>query len=94
VIGRADLWLALGTGLLGSFGHCAGMCWPLVAAVSLAAGPRAGPAGTLGLHLLYNAGRITTYGFAGLAMGILGSVVNVAGRAAGLQQAVAVLAGP
>jgi hypothetical protein len=85
--------MALGMGLLGGFGHCAGMCGPLVTAVSLAAGPRVGARRTMGIHLLYNAGRITTYAFAGLVMGIVGSVVNVAGRAAGLQQAVAVLAG-
>ena len=91
--GRADLWMALGMGLLGGFGHCTGMCGPLVATVSLAAGPGAGARRALALHLLYNAGRITTYGFLGLVMGIAGSVVNVAGRAAGLQQAVAVLAG-
>jgi hypothetical protein len=84
---------ALGTGLLGGLGHCAGMCGPLVAAVSLAAGPRAGARGALPVHLLYNAGRVTTYGFAGMVMGLTGSFVNVAGRLAGLQDAVAVLAG-
>jgi len=88
-----DAWLGLGMGLLGGFGHCAGMCGPIVAAVSLAAGPRVGWRRTLPLHLAYNAGRVTTYALAGAAMGLLGTVVNVAGRAAGLQQAVAVLAG-
>lgn len=84
---------ALGTGLLGGLGHCAGMCGPLVAAISLATGPGRGPAGSLGVHLLYNAGRVTTYGFAGMVMGLTGSFVNVAGKVAGLQDAVAVLAG-
>jgi len=93
VIGQADLWLALATGLLGGFGHCAGMCGPLVAAVGLAAGPGPSARGAARLHLLYNAGRITTYVAIGLALGALGTVVNVAGRAAGLQQVVAVLAG-
>lgn len=88
-----DAWLALGMGLLGGFGHCAGMCGPIVAAVSLTAGPRLGWRKTLPLHLAYNAGRVTTYALAGAAMGLVGSVVNIAGRAAGLQQAVAVLAG-
>lgn len=91
--GRADLWLALGMGLLGGFGHCAGMCGPIVAAVSLAAGPRLGARRAIALHALTSAGRVTTYGFLGLVMGIAGSVVNVAGRAAGLQAAVAALAG-
>ncbi len=83
----------IGTGLLGGFGHCAGMCGPIVGAVSLAAGPRLGWKKTLPLHLAYNAGRVLTYTAAGAAMGLVGSVVNIAGRAAGLQQVVAVLAG-
>jgi sulfite exporter TauE/SafE len=93
VTGRADLWMALGMGLLGGFGHCAGMCGPLVAAVSLAAGPRVGARQALLLQLLYNAGRVTTYTFAGFLMGVLGTVVDVAARAAGLQGAVMVAAG-
>jgi sulfite exporter TauE/SafE len=84
---------ALVTGLVGGFGHCAGMCGPLVAAVSLASGPRPGRAGALAPHLLYNAGRVTTYTFAGMVMGLTGSFVNVAGRVAGLQDAVAIGAG-
>lgn len=91
--GRADLWMALGIGLLGGFGHCVGMCGPIVGAVSLAAGPGLGARRTFGIQLLYNAGRITTYGFAGFVMGLLGTVVDVAARAAGLQGAVMVLAG-
>jgi sulfite exporter TauE/SafE len=96
---------ALATGLLGGFGHCAAMCGPLVAAVSLltAGQPAGGASGRhraarlelrrLAPQALYNAGRITTYAFAGLTMGIAGSAVNVAGRIAGLQEAVALLAG-
>lgn len=94
--GLHDLLLSfgpLGIGLMGGFGHCAGMCGPIVGAVSLAAGPRLGWRRTLPLHLAYNAGRTLTYTAAGAALGLLGTVVNVAGRAAGLQQAVAVLAG-
>jgi len=93
VIVPADLGLALVSGLLGGFGHCALMCGPLVAAVGLAAGQEQSARGAAGLHLLYNAGRITTYAVAGLALGALGTVMNAAGRAAGLQQVVAVLAG-
>jgi len=93
VTGRVDLWMALGMGLLGGFGHCAGMCGPLVAAVSLASGPRVGARQALLLQLLYNAGRITTYTFAGFLMGVLGTAVDVAARAAGLQGAVMVAAG-
>lgn len=88
-----DLWLALVSGLLGSAGHCAGMCGPLVAAVGLSAGPRLGRRGALLVQALYHAGRVTTYTAAGLAMGLAGSIVDVAGRVAGLQHAVGVVAG-
>ena len=90
---RSDLLLALGTGLLGGFGHCGGMCGPLVGAVSLAAAPVVGPRGSLRVHLLYNAGRVTTYASVGGVMGMAGSFVNVAGRMAGAQDAVAAIAG-
>ncbi len=39
---RANALLALTTGLLGGFGHCAGMCGPLVASLGLVASPRLG----------------------------------------------------
>jgi len=88
-----DLLLAASTGLLGGFGHCAGMCGPLVASVGLVAAPRLGQRRALGGQLLYNAGRVTTYAFLGALMGLTGSFVNTAGRLAGLQDAVAVVAG-
>ena len=88
-----DLGLALATGFLGGFGHCVGMCGPIAAAVSLGAAPGRGTRGALGIHLLYNFGRVTTYACIGTAMGLAGSFVDVAGRIAGLQSAAAVLAG-
>lgn len=88
-----DLVLALTTGLLGGFGHCAAMCGPVVATVGLVAAPRLGTRRALGGQLLYHAGRVTTYACLGGAMGLTGSFVNTAGRLAGLQDAVAVLAG-
>jgi uncharacterized protein len=84
--------MAFATGLLGSFGHCVGMCGPLVGSFALAAGPL-GPRRALAGQLAYHAGRVTTYALLGAVMGLTGSFVNVAGRLAGLQQAVAVLAG-
>jgi sulfite exporter TauE/SafE len=83
---------ALVTGLLGSFGHCAAMCGPLVGSLALAAGP-GGPRRSIAGQLAYHAGRVTTYGAVGAVMGLTGSFVNVAGRLAGVQQAVAVGAG-
>ncbi len=58
---------AVVTGLLGA-GHCIGMCGGIVAALSLASG-RGGGAG---FHLLYHAGRVTTYVLLGAAVGWLG----------------------
>jgi sulfite exporter TauE/SafE len=44
-------------------------------------------------QLLYNSGRITTYGVAGAVMGFAGSFVNVASRLAGIQNGVMIAAG-
>ena len=88
----AALAAALATGLLGGFGHCLGMCGPLVGAFGLAAGPR-GTARALQGQLAYHAGRITTYALVGAAMGLGGSFVNVAGRLAGISAVASVVAG-
>jgi len=64
---------ALVTGLLGS-AHCLGMCGGLVAALSLSNGGKGG----ISFHLLYNAGRITTYTLVGGAVGWLGSALAYA----------------
>ena len=89
--------LALATGFLGGFGHCVGMCGPLVGSLALAGVPRGpgleGLRRTLPGQLAYHAGRITTYAALGAALGLGGSFVNVAGRLAGVSQVVAVLAG-
>jgi uncharacterized protein len=84
--------MAFVAGLLGSFGHCVAMCGPLVGSFALAAAPLGARRSLLG-QLAYHAGRITTYGAIGAAMGLTGSFVNVAGRLAGVQQVVSVLAG-
>jgi sulfite exporter TauE/SafE len=84
--------MAFVTGLLGSFGHCVGMCGPLVGSLALAAAPL-GVRRSLTGQLAYHAGRVTTYAAVGAAMGLTGSFVNVAGRLAGVQQVVAVAAG-
>jgi sulfite exporter TauE/SafE len=91
---EAEYFLAFTTGIVGGFGHCIGMCGPLVASYALAAPSGAMPLSVrLAPHLLYNAGRITTYGIMGGVMGLSGSFVNVAGRLAGIQNVVAVIAG-
>jgi len=86
--------LALTTGVLGGFGHCIGMCGPLVASYALARDAEPRPIFIrLAPHLLYNLGRMTTYGLIGAIMGLSGSFVNVAGRLTGVQNVVAVAAG-
>ena len=80
-------------GLASSFGHCLGMCGPLVASFGLVARPGQGAWRAVAGQLRYHAGRITTYGLLGALMGASGAYVNVAGRLAGLSDVVAVLAG-
>ncbi len=63
--------MAFITGFLGS-GHCLGMCGGIVTALSLSgSGQRGGPI----FHLLYNSGRLLTYGLIGLLVGWLGSLM-------------------
>jgi uncharacterized protein len=88
----AAVAMAFATGLVGGFGHCAAMCGPIVGSFALAAAPLGARRSLLG-QLGYHAGRVTTYALVGAAMGLTGSFVNVAGRLAGVQQVVAVLAG-
>jgi sulfite exporter TauE/SafE len=92
---NAGYLLALTTGLIGGFGHCIGMCGPLVASSALqsATSDRASSTGLVVPQLLYNIGRITTYGSVGAVMGLAGSFVNVAGRLAGIQNGVMIAAG-
>jgi uncharacterized protein len=96
-----DLLLPFTTGLLASL-HCVGMCGGFVAAYSLRISRESempvthGGALHLGLlraHLLYNAGRLTTYTFLGGLMGIIGSFVAASGQLIGVQGLVSVLAG-
>jgi uncharacterized protein len=89
----AQLSAAAATGLLSGFSHCLGMCGPLVASLGLVARPGQGAVRAAAGQLPYHLGRVTTYGLLGAAMGATGAFVNVAGRLAGLVDAVAVLAG-
>lgn len=68
------------SGFLGGFGHCIGMCGPVVAAYSL------NHAGKTYLpQLLYNLGRITTYSIIGGIMGLTGSFAGVVDSAGNFQ---------
>lgn len=89
----ASIPIALATGFLGGFGHCVAMCGPLVGALGISAPPGIPARRALLPQLAYHLGRVTTYGSVGGVMGLAGSFVNVAGRLAGFQDVVAVLAG-
>ncbi len=68
------------SGLLGGFGHCVGMCGPIVATYSLRL-----ERGSIAPHLLYNLGRTVTYSMLGGIIGMTGSFVGVIGPVERLQ---------
>ncbi len=69
------IWTAFLIGFLGSF-HCAGMCGPI--AISLPHKNQS-PFNTFINGLLYNLGRIATYTFLGVIIGIIGKGFFLAG---------------
>jgi len=71
--------LMLGSGLLGGFGHCAGMCGPLVATYALNFRTVSDPPARDAMlpHLYYHLGRISTYGTIGGIMGLTGSFAGI-----------------
>lgn len=70
-------------------GHCIGMCGPIAVSVSL---KRGGKGITLP-QLLYNGGRITTYGILGGLVGLTGSLTMVTEHVAPLQKGITIFAG-
>jgi len=73
----ADLWTIFFVALLGSVGHCIGMCGGFVVAYSTAKIPPERTKMFQSLaHLLYSSGRIVSYMFIGAIFGYLGSAVN------------------
>lgn len=75
-------------GLSGGFGHCIGMCGPVVVSCSMAAGGRG-----FAPHVLYNLGRITTYIILGGLVGGMGSFLGGMEAIAGIQRWVMAAAG-
>ena len=71
------------------FGHCVGMCGPIVVSLSLSL--REGK--VLIPQLLYHTGRITTYALLGGVVGLTGSFTGVASRIVGIQKGVMIFAG-
>ena len=84
-------WLIpiVSAGLFGS-AHCIGMCGPLVAVASDGA---SGARGRIRVQLGYQLARLTSYVALGVVAGSLGRALDLAGQAAGLGRAAAVLAG-
>lgn len=83
-----ELLLVMLLGLLGSFGHCVGMCGPLTAAFALSQQSPTQQSPTwqqrLVFHGLLNLGRITSYALVGAGIGALGSVLVAGGQLAGI----------
>ncbi len=77
------------TGFTVGFGHCIGMCGPIVVSLSLNLKGR----GVLLPHLLYNAGRVTTYAILGGLAGILGSFTILTSSILSLQKGVLIFVG-
>jgi sulfite exporter TauE/SafE len=76
--------ILLATGFTVGFGHCIGMCGPIMVSLALHLGDR----NRIPAHLLYHAGRLVTYAVLGAAMGLTGSFTDLASRIAGVQRAV------
>lgn len=83
----ADWSLSLLLGLA-STPHCAAMCGPLVMAYGAHC-----PRGAAAPHLAYQAGRILTYSLLGALAGWFGQGAFLLGHLAGLERAVALVAG-
>ena len=77
------------TGFTVGFGHCIGMCGPIVVSLSLNLKDKR----FLIPHLLYNAGRIVTYSLLGAVMGATGSFTLVASHIGGIQKGALIFAG-
>jgi sulfite exporter TauE/SafE len=67
--------IAIALGFVGSL-HCAAMCGPLLLALPAPAG---GPGKFIAGRLLYQSGRIATYGLLGIVAGLAGQSILLAG---------------
>jgi len=76
------------SGLLGGFGHCLGMCGPVVASYSIIIRSK-----SIVPYILYNVGRISTYTLLGGIIGITGSFIGIVGHIHGLQRFIMILTG-
>ena len=70
-----DLLLISTLGLLGSFGHCAGMCGPLAISFTLSSQNQKKWLASFKFHFLLNLGRVISYGIVGMILGSFGSLL-------------------
>ena len=82
-------WVLLLTGFTVGFGHCIGMCGPIVVMYSL----KIKSEKSNWPHILYHTGRITTYSILGGVMGITGSFSLVTAYMTGIQKGVLIFSG-
>jgi sulfite exporter TauE/SafE len=75
-------FLYLSTGFTVGFGHCIGMCGPIVISMSLNLKDES----IIVPQFLYHLGRITTYAVLGGAMGATGTFVMVAANIEAIQK--------
>jgi uncharacterized protein len=88
-----DLLLLFGASLLGS-AHCVGMCGPYVTMCTAQFVPRcATPASRFFLRILFNVGRIATYGLIGVIVGAFGQIAQAVAARLGVTGIVAIAAG-
>lgn len=85
----ALIWVFATTGFTVGFGHCIGMCGPIVVSFSLNLKEKR----VFWPLALYNAGRITTYALLGGVMGLTGSFAAVTSHIAGIQKGAMIVAG-
>ncbi len=81
-------FLMFTSGFLGGFGHCIGMCGPIVASCCVAAKSRG-----LLTHFLFNYGRVTTYTVLGGIMGATGSFITTVAYIREFQKGIMIFAG-
>lgn len=79
----------ISTGFAVGFGHCVGMCGPIVVSFSLHLASKR----VLISNLLYHFGRVMTYAVLGGVVGITGSFIRVTAGIAVLQKAVMIFTG-
>jgi sulfite exporter TauE/SafE len=77
------------TGFTVGFGHCIGMCGPIVVSLSLNLKGR----GLFIPHLFYSSGRVITYAALGGVAGVLGSFTMLTSSILSLQKGVLIFAG-